>query len=82
MHLIVINENNIWVPFQSVTLNVTLVTDELGYHFDRPIYFKGKLNEPMHIGMQLLHPAAADHSISIIRQQVRCIPAYRFGAER
>ncbi len=27
----------------------------------------------MHIGMRLLHPAAADHSVSISRQQVQCI---------
>ncbi len=27
----------------------------------------------MHIGMQLLHPAATDHSVSISWQQVQCI---------
>ncbi len=30
----------------------------------------------MHIGMRLLHPAAADHSVSINRQQVQRI--FRF----
>ncbi len=30
----------------------------------------------MHIGMQLLHPAATDHSVSISRRQVQCI--FRF----
>ncbi len=44
---------------------------------ERPIYFECKLNEPMHIGMQLLHPAAIDHSMSISRQQVQCI--FRFS---
>ncbi len=29
-------------------------TDELGSRLERPIYFECKLNEPMHIGMQLL----------------------------
>ncbi len=48
-------------------------TDELGYHLERPIHFECKLNEPMHIGMRLLHPAAADHSVSISRQQVQRI---------
>ncbi len=48
-------------------------TDELGSRLERPIYFECKLNEPMHIGMQLLHPAATDHSVSISRQQVQCI---------
>ncbi len=48
-------------------------TDELGYHLERPIHFECKLNEPMHIGMRLLHPAAADHSMSISRQQVQRI---------
>ncbi len=48
-------------------------TDELGYRLERPIHFECKLNEPMHIGMRLLHPAAADHSVSINRQQVQCI---------
>ncbi|XP_052447055.1 complement factor H like 5 isoform X2 [Carassius gibelio] len=50
----------------------------MGYRFDRPIYFECKLNKPMHIGMQLLHPAPADHSVSIRRQQVQCIPAFCF----
>ncbi len=48
-------------------------TDELGSRLERPIYLECKLNEPMHIGMQLLHPAATDHSVSISRQQVQCI---------
>ncbi len=47
--------------------------DELGYRLERPIHFECKLNEPMHIGMRLLHPAAADHSVSINRQQVQRI---------
>ncbi len=45
----------------------------MGYRLERPIHFECKLNEPMHIGMQLLHPAAADHSVSISRQQVQRI---------
>ncbi len=52
-------------------------TDELGYRLERPIHFECKLNEPMHIGMRLLHPAAADHSMSINRQQVQRI--FRFS---
>ncbi len=48
-------------------------TDELGYRLERPIHLECKLNEPMHIGMRLLHPAAADHSVSINRQQVQRI---------
>ncbi len=56
-------------------------TDELGYRLERPIHFECKLNEPMHIGMRLLHPAAADHSVSINRQQVQCIFSFRWGAE-
>ncbi len=48
-------------------------TDELGSRLERPIHFECKLNEPMHIGMRLLHPAAADHSMSISRQQVQHI---------
>ncbi len=51
-------------------------TDELGYRLERPIHFECKLNEPMHIGMRLLHAAAADHSVSINRQQVQRI--FRF----
>ncbi len=46
---------------------------ELGSRLERPIHFECKLNEPMHIGMRLLHPAAADHSVSINRQQVQRI---------
>ncbi len=49
-------------------------TDES--RLERPILFECKLNEPMHIGMRLLHPAAADHSVSISRQQVQRI--FRF----
>ncbi len=49
-----------------------LVTDELGSRLERPIHFECE-NEPMHIGMRLLHPAAADHIVSITRQQVQRI---------
>ncbi len=52
-------------------------TDDLGSRLERPIHFECKLNEPLHIGMRLLHPAAADHSVSIIRQQVQRI--FRFS---
>ncbi len=52
-------------------------TDELGYRLERPIHFECKLNKPMHIGMRLLHSAAADHSVSISRQQVQRI--FRFS---
>ncbi len=52
-------------------------TDELGSRLERSIHFECKLNEPMHIGMRLLHPAAADHSVSISRQQVQHI--FRFS---
>ncbi len=52
-------------------------TDELGSRLERPIYFECKLNKPMHIGMQLLHPAATDHSVSISRRLVQCI--FRFS---
>ncbi len=38
---------------------------------ERLNYFERKLYKPMHIGMRLLHPAAADHSMSISRQQVQ-----------
>ncbi len=55
-------------------------TDELGYRLERPIHFECKLNEPMHIGMRLLHPAAADHSVSINRQQVQRIFSF-FASE-
>ncbi len=30
----------------------------IGISLERPIHFECKLNEPMHIGMRLLHPAA------------------------
>ncbi len=61
------------------------MTDKLGSRLERPIHFKVKvkverpihfeckLNEPMYIDMRLLHPAVADHSVSISRQQVHCI---------
>ncbi len=52
-------------------------TDDLGSRLARPIHIECKLKEPMHIGMRLLHPAAADHSVSIIRQQVHRI--FRFS---
>ncbi len=45
----------------------------MGSRLERPIHFECKLNKPMHIGMRLLHPAAADHSVSISRQQVQRI---------
>ncbi len=45
----------------------------MGSRLERPIYFECKLYEPMHIGMRLLHSAAADHSVSISRQQVQRI---------
>ncbi len=48
------------------------MTDELGSRVERPIHFECKLNEPMHIGMRLLHPAAADHSMSISRPGAGC----------
>ncbi len=58
----------------------------MGSRLERPIHFECKLNEPMHIGMRLLHPAAADHSVSISRQQVQCIFRFslrsRAGADR
>ncbi len=56
------------------------MTDKLGSRLERPIHFECKLKEPMHIGMRLLHPAAADHSVSISRQQVQCI--FRFSLSR
>ncbi len=49
------------------------MTDKLGSRLERPIHFECKLNEPKHIGMRLLYPAAADHSVSISRQQVHRI---------
>ncbi len=53
------------------------MTGELGSRLERPIHFECNLNEPMHIGMQLLHPAATDPSASIKRQQVHRI--FRFS---
>ncbi len=53
------------------------MTDKLGSRLERPIHIECKLKEPMHIGMRLLHPAAADHSVSISRQQVHRI--FRFS---
>ncbi len=55
------------------------ITDELGSRLKRPIHFDCKLNEPMHIGMRLLHPAATDHSVSISRQQVHRVFSFLFG---
>ncbi len=52
-------------------------TDDLGSRLEKPIHFECKLNEPMHIGMRLLQPAAADHSVSVSRRQVQCI--FRFS---
>ncbi len=49
----------------------------MGSRLERPIHLECKLKEPMHIGMRLLHPAAADHSVSISRQQVQRI--FRFS---
>ncbi len=53
------------------------MTDKLSSLLEGPIDFECKLNELMHIGMRLLHPAAADHSVSISRQQVHRI--FRFS---
>ncbi len=63
----------IWFPISRSLSTSRRRTDELGYRLERPIHFECKLNEPMHIGMRLLHPAAADHSVSINRQQVQRI---------
>ncbi len=52
------------------------MTDELGSRLERPIHFECGLNEPMHIGIRWLHPAAADHSVSISRQQVQRILSF------
>ncbi len=57
-------------------------TDELGSRLERPIHFECKLNEPMHIGMRLLHPAAADHSVSISLSLIRCSPPGPVGTRR
>uniref|UniRef100_A0A9J7Y3R1 choline-phosphate cytidylyltransferase n=2 Tax=Cyprinus carpio TaxID=7962 RepID=A0A9J7Y3R1_CYPCA len=38
--------------FLNTHLIFDVTSDELGYCFDRPIYFECKLNEPMHIGMK------------------------------
>ncbi len=64
---------NCWVPFQSVTFDITSVNDELGISPERPIYFECKLNEPMHIGMRYLHLTTMPCSMGINRQQVQCI---------
>ncbi len=64
---------NHWFPISRSLSTSRRRTDELGYRLERPIHFECKLNEPMHIGMRLLHPAAADHSVSINRQQVQRI---------
>ncbi len=55
------------------------MSDELGSHLERPIHFECKLNEPIYIGMRLLHTVAPDHSVSISRQQVHRI--FRFSLE-
>ncbi len=62
-----------WFPISRSLSTSRRRTDELGSRLERPIHFECKLNEPMHIGMRLLHPAAADHSVSISRQQVQRI---------
>ncbi len=62
-----------WFPISRSLSTSRRRTDELGSRLERPIHFECKLNEPMHIGMRLLHPAAADHSVSINRQQVQRI---------
>ncbi len=53
------------------------MSDELGSHLERPIHFECKLNEPIYLGMRLLHTVAPDHSVSISRQQVHHI--FRFS---
>ncbi len=53
----------------------------LGSRLERPIHFECKLNEPMHIGMRLLHPAAAEHSVSISRQQVQRIFSFSLWSQ-
>ncbi len=76
-------QSKIWVfPISRSLSTSRRRTDELGFRLESPIYFECKLNEPMHIGMQLLHPAATDHSVSICRQQVQCIFSFslRSGA--
>ncbi len=62
-----------WFPISRSLSTSRRRTDKLGSRLERPIHFECKLNEPMHIGMRLLHPAAADHSVSISRQQVQRI---------
>ncbi len=52
------------------------MTGELGSRLERPIHFECKLNESMHNGMRWLHPAAADHSVNINRQQVQRILSF------
>ncbi len=68
-----ISEHSFMFPISRSLSTSRRRTDELGYRLERPIHFECKLNEPMHIGMRLLHPAAADHSVSINRQQVQRI---------
>ncbi len=65
--------SNLSFPISRSLLTSRRRTDDLGSRLERPIHFECKLNEPMHIGMRLLHPAAADHSVSISRQQVQRI---------
>ncbi len=62
-----------WFPISRSISASRRRTDELGSRLERPIHFECKLNGPMHIGMWLLHPAAADHSVTISRQQVQHI---------
>ncbi len=73
MKLCCCNSCSIWFPISRSLSTSRRRTDELGSHLERPIHFECKLNEPMHIGMRLLHPAAADHNVSISRQQVQRI---------
>uniref|UniRef100_A0A672QH31 Glypican 6b n=1 Tax=Sinocyclocheilus grahami TaxID=75366 RepID=A0A672QH31_SINGR len=47
---------------QSVTLDVTSATDELGSRLERPIHFECKLNEPMHIGCGQPKPSGMSRS--------------------
>ncbi len=69
------------VPFQPVTIDVTSDDDRrIGISLRETNPLRMSLNEPMHIGMRWLHPAAADHSVSISRQQVQRIFSLRSRA--
>ncbi len=57
----------------SRSLRVTSGDRRIGISLRETNPLRVYLNEPMHIGMRLLHPAAADHSVSISRQQVQRI---------